>query len=103
VTLYFLRSLNRVKVGIAGDFAHRLDVIRRGNFHPIEVLRAYNDYDNEYIKRLERDIHRELSTVCEHHEFFADGVEVQAVIDRLDRQFYPERFEEPHDPVPLTN
>ena len=37
IYLYFLRSQNVVKVGIASDFASRLDAIRRGNFHhPIE-------------------------------------------------------------------
>jgi T5orf172 domain len=98
--LYFLRSQNVVKVGIASDFASRLDAIRRGNFHhPIEVLRSYGHWDAEYIKQLEREIHKELSGVCEHNEFFSDGPEVRTVIDRLDRQFHPERFLIPQEPL----
>jgi hypothetical protein len=93
LTLYFLRSLNVVKVGIASDFAHRLDVIRRGNFHPVTVLATFSDFDADYIKKLERDIKTELASVCEHHEFFADGPEIDAVISRLNRQFHPERFQ----------
>jgi hypothetical protein len=45
------------------------------------------------IKRLEKEIHEELSSVHEHQEFFSDGPEVEAVINRLDRQFHPERFQ----------
>jgi hypothetical protein len=90
--LYFLRSQNVVKVGIASDFASRLDAIRRGNFHPIEVLRTYGHWDSEFIKQLEREAHAELESVNEHHEFFQDGTEIRGLIDRLDRQFYPERF-----------
>jgi hypothetical protein len=85
--LYLLKSLDIVKVGIATDFASRLDAIRRGNFHPIEVLRVYSHWDSDYIRQLEREIHKELSGVCEHNEFFYDCSEVQAVIERLDREF----------------
>jgi hypothetical protein len=92
MTLYFLRCLNVVKVGIASDFASRLDAIRRGNFHPVEVLRSYGHWDSDFIRQIEREIHAELSSVNAHHEFFADGPEVRAVIDRLDREFFPERF-----------
>jgi T5orf172 domain len=88
VTIYFLRCLNVVKVGIASSFPTRLDAIRRGNFHSIEVLRVYTHWDSEYIRQLEREIHKELSGVCEHHEFFtADSPELDAVISRLDREF----------------
>jgi hypothetical protein len=92
MTIYFLRCLNVVKVGIASDFASRLDAIRRGNFHPIEVLRAYTHWDAEYTKQLEREIHSELKSVNAHHEFFEMGPEDEAIIARLDRDFNPERF-----------
>jgi hypothetical protein len=92
MTLYFLRSLNVVKVGIATDFASRLDAIRRGNFHPVEVLRSYGHWDAEYIKQLEREIHSELKSVNAHHEFFENGPEVEAIIARLDREFNLEQF-----------
>jgi hypothetical protein len=86
--LYFLRCLNIVKVGIASSFPTRLDAIRRGSFHPVEVLRAYSHWDAEYVKQLEREIHKELSGIREHHEFFtADSPELDAVISRLDREF----------------
>jgi T5orf172 domain-containing protein len=87
--LYLLKSLDIVKVGIATDFASRLDAIRRGRFHPVvEVLRVYSHWDSEYIRQLEREIHSELKSVNEHHEFFtADSPELDAVISRLDREF----------------
>jgi hypothetical protein len=99
--LYFLRSINIIKVGIATDFASRLDAIRRGNFHPIEVLRTYSHWDAHYIKHLERDIHEELSSVREHHEFFFFGPEVELIIDRLDREFFPERFSQDALSIPV--
>jgi T5orf172 domain len=93
MTLYFLRCLNVVKVGIATDFASRLEAIRRGNFHdPIEVLRTYGHWDSSWIKQLEREAHAELKNVNAHHEFFHDGPEVRALIDRLDHEFNPEIF-----------
>jgi hypothetical protein len=101
MTLYFLRCLNVVKVGIASNFASRLDAIRRGNFHPVEVLRAYGHWDEDYIKQLEREIHSELKSVNAHHEFFSDSPEVHAIIERLDRLFFPERFPEPQTPLSM--
>jgi hypothetical protein len=83
-----------VKVGIATDFASRLDAIRRGTFHPVEVLRAYSHWDADYIKQLEREIHSELKSVNAHHEFFEMGPEVEAIIARLDRDFNPEKYSE---------
>lgn len=101
VTLYVLKSLGVIKVGIATDFASRLDAIRRGNFHPIEVLRAYGHWDADYIKQLERGIHAELSSVNAHHEFFSDSPEVHAIIERLDRLFFPERFSQEPSSLPV--
>ena len=88
MTLYFLRCLNFVEVGVASDFAPRLDAIPRENFHPVEVLRAYGHRDENWIRQLERETHSELEGVNAHHEFFADSPEVRAVIERLDRLFY---------------
>jgi hypothetical protein len=89
MTLYFLKTLHtgRVKIGISEDFSRRLDAIRRGNSEDVEVLRAYQDSDASYIRQLEKDLHEELSGICDHHEWFYPGAEVDLVIARLDRDF----------------
>jgi len=105
MTLYILRASpsGRIKIGISDDFPKRLSQIRRGNSEGVEVLRAFHDNDADYIRQLERDLHQELSGVCDHHEWFTDGPNLQIVIDRLDQQFSPESFtrvpsEGPSDP-----
>jgi T5orf172 domain len=100
MTLYILKTLHtgRVKIGISGDFAQRLDAIRRSNSEDIEVLRAYQDNDGDYIRQLEKDLHKELNAVRWQYEWFYPGAEVDVVIARLDRQFFPERFA-PEPPV----
>jgi hypothetical protein len=106
LTLYILRALpsGRIKIGISDDFPKRLSQIRRGNSEGVEVLRTYQDNDATYIRELERDLHEELSGVCDHHEWFYGGPELQAAIDRLDRQFSPEGVpsEGPNNPVPAS-
>jgi hypothetical protein len=103
MTLYILRASlsGRIKIGISDDFPKRLSQIRRGNSEGIEVLRAYQDSDAAYIRELERDLHEELSSVCDHHEWFLNGSELQLVISRLDQQFYSESYAE--DPIEVSS
>jgi hypothetical protein len=93
MTLYFLRAPNNhLKVGISDNFPNRLDQIRRGNSHePIEVVQTFSA-DRETIVQLERDIHAELDSSRLHHEWFEWNEQAEAVISRLMRQFYPERY-----------
>ena len=92
MTLYILRASpsGRIKIGISDDFPKRLSQIRRGNSEVVEVLRAFHDNDATYIRQLERDLHEELSGVCDHHEWFLDSPEVLVVLDSLDHEFNPE-------------
>jgi T5orf172 domain len=93
MTVYILRASpsGRIKIGISDDFPKRLSQIRRGNSENIEVLRAFHDNDAVYIRRLERELHEELSGVCDHHEWFYGGSETELIIERLDRQFNREQ------------
>jgi Meiotically up-regulated gene 113 len=77
--IYFLlgRLTNRLKVGISGDFAKRLDGMRRQNFDDIIVLGTIpGDVD------LEQDIHEELKSSRSHYEFYSYDSETKAVVDR---------------------
>ncbi len=71
MTLYILRAVpsGRIKIGISDDFPKRLSQIRRGNSETVEVLRTFNG-DREDIKQLEKEIHTDLSGICDHHEWF---------------------------------
>ena len=96
MVLYFLRALpsNLIKIGITGYWDNRLSAIRRGNSEHIEVLKIYSGSEDE-IRELEKELHSELAGSCDHHEWFQlSDPELQTVLDRLDRQFNPEHFEE---------
>ena len=96
MVLYFVqaRPSNLIKIGITGYWDNRLSAIRRQNSEHIEVLKIFSGPEDE-IRALEKELHLELAGSCEHHEWFAlSDSELRALLDRLDRQFNPEHFEE---------
>jgi Meiotically up-regulated gene 113 len=94
MVLYLLKAVpsGRHKVGITEQFDQRLSAIRRQNSEEILVVRTYHG-DRESITELERDLHEELNSVRWQYEWFYGGPEIDLVLDRLDRQFHPERFQ----------
>jgi len=95
MTLYILKAVpsGRHKIGITDQFDQRLSAIRRQNSEEILVVRTYHG-DSESITELESDLHEELDGVRWQYEWFHGGLEVDAVLDRLDRQFFPEKYTE---------
>jgi hypothetical protein len=92
LTLYFVqaRPSNLIKVGITQYWDNRLSAIRRGNSEHVEVLKIFHGSDDE-IRELEKELHLELAGSNDHHEWFQlSDSELQAVLDRLERQFNPE-------------
>jgi hypothetical protein len=88
MTLYILKAVpsGLIKIGISDQFDRRLSAIRRQNSESIEVVRTYHG-DGEYIRQLEKELHEELNAIRWQCEWFYSGVEVDAVLDRLDRDF----------------
>ena len=88
MTLYILKALpsGLTKIGISDQFDRRLSAIRRQNSESIEVVRTYQGCE-DYIRTLENDLKQELKPVRWQYEWFYSGVEVDAVVDRLDRDF----------------
>ena len=88
MTLYILKAVpsGLIKIGISDQFDRRLSAIRRQNSESVEVVRTYQG-DGEYIRQLEKELHEELNAIRWQCEWFYSGVEVDAVLDRLDRDF----------------
>jgi hypothetical protein len=103
MTLYILKAIpsGLFKIGITDQFDRRLSAIRRQNSEQVLVVSTYRG-ETGYIKQLEREIHEELSGVCWQYEWFYGGAEIDAVIDRLDRQFFPEKYSENPNVVPSS-
>jgi hypothetical protein len=88
VTLYILKATpsGLIKIGISDQFDRRLSAIRRQNSESVVVVRTYHG-DDEYIRQLEKELHEELNAIRWQCEWFYSGVEVDAVVERLDRNF----------------
>jgi hypothetical protein len=94
MTLYFVKSGDRVKIGITSNWDSRLSSIRRGNAFDVEVIRIFHS-DPETIVELERDLSESLKDANAHNEWYHDCPQVRAAIEELDRRFNPENYSVP--------
>lgn len=87
MTLYFVKCRDKIKIGISDTFDARLSKLRRENADEIAVLRVFHGPD---MAEVEKSLHEELSGVQAHHEWFLDGPEVRAALERIEREFNSE-------------
>lgn len=76
---------------MTGSFDSRLSAIRRGNADTVEVLKTFEG-SRDYILSLEQELKIELADENDHYEFFKDGPEIRAALERLDKIFTPENY-----------
>ena len=91
ITLYFVKSGDRIKMGITSEWERRLSSIRRGNAFDVEVIRIFHS-DPETIVELERDLSESLKDANAHNEWYYDCPQVRAAIEELDKRFNPENY-----------
>jgi Meiotically up-regulated gene 113 len=103
MTLYILKAIpsGLFKIGITDQFDRRLSAIRRQNSEQVLVVSTYHG-ESDYIRELEKDLHAELKPVRWQCEWYYGGPEVEAVLDRLDRQFFPEKYSDDPNVVPSS-
>ena len=99
--LYFLKgSSGYIKIGRSSNFDKRLSEIRRGTTDAfVEVLKVFYG-DADYITERERELHLDLAADNFKGEWFYDTAEVRAALERIDRDFNPEKYSEDPKNVP---